>query len=83
MDQIARTPLQLGAALRRRRKQLQKTQDQIGRQVHLRQGTVSHLESGDVGTKLGTLFDVLSALELEIVVRQRTKGDPIRIEDIF
>jgi HTH-type transcriptional regulator/antitoxin HipB len=83
MDQIARTAAQLGAALRRRRKQLSLSQDVLGGKIHLRQATISHVEAGDPGTKLGTLFDLLSALDLELVVRPRSKGKAADIEDIF
>jgi HTH-type transcriptional regulator / antitoxin HipB len=83
MDQITRTSPQLGAALRRRRKQAGLSQEALADKVKLRQATISRLESGDTGTKLGTLLDVMAALDLEIVLRPRTKGRPADIEDIF
>jgi HTH-type transcriptional regulator/antitoxin HipB len=83
MEQIVRTSTQLGAALRRQRKQLGLSQEALGGKIHLRQATISHVEAGDPGTKLSTLFDALSALDLELVVRPRTKGKPTDIEDIF
>jgi HTH-type transcriptional regulator/antitoxin HipB len=83
MDQITRTGPQLGAALRRRRKQAGLSQEALADKVKLRQATISRLESGDTGTKLATLLDVVSALDLEIVVRPRSKGRPADIEDIF
>jgi HTH-type transcriptional regulator/antitoxin HipB len=83
MDQITRTSPQLGAALRRRRKQAGLSQVSLADKVKLRQATISRLESGDTGTKLGTLLDVVAALDLEIVVRPRSKGRAADIEDIF
>jgi HTH-type transcriptional regulator/antitoxin HipB len=83
MEQIARTGAQLGASLRRRRKQLGMSQQQLGDKTGLRQATISRLEGGDAGTKLGTLLDVLALLNLELVVRPRTKGRTADIEDIF
>jgi HTH-type transcriptional regulator/antitoxin HipB len=83
MEQITRTSPQLGAALRRRRKQASLSQEELADKVKLRQATISRLESGDTGTKLGTLLDVVAALGLEIVVRPRSKGRPADIEDIF
>ena len=83
MDQITRTSAQLGAALRRRRKQAGLSQEVLAEKVKLRQATISRLESGDAGTKLGTLLDVLAALDLEIVVRPRSKGRPDDMQDIF
>jgi HTH-type transcriptional regulator / antitoxin HipB len=83
MEQIARNPRQIGAALRRQRKLLGVSQDGLGKKTRLRQATISSLESGDAGTKLGTLLDALSALDLELVIRTRTKARPADIEDIF
>jgi HTH-type transcriptional regulator / antitoxin HipB len=83
MEQIARDPRQIGAALRRQRKRLGVSQDRLGKKIGLRQATISSLESGDAGTKLGTLLDALSALDLELVIRTRTKGRQADIEDIF
>ena len=83
MDQITRTGTQLGAALRRRRKQAGLSQEALGERINLRQATISHLERGDTGTKLGTLLNVMAALDLEMVVRPRTKGRAADIENIF
>lgn len=83
MDQIARTSTHIGAALRRQRKRLGLSQESLGKRINLRQATISSLESGDAGTKLGTLLDTLSALGLELVIRPRTKGHAADIEDIF
>jgi HTH-type transcriptional regulator/antitoxin HipB len=83
MEQIARNPRQIGAALRRHRRLLGVSQDGLGKKTNLRQATISSLESGDAGTKVGTLLDALSALDLELVIRTRTKGTPADIEDIF
>jgi HTH-type transcriptional regulator/antitoxin HipB len=83
MDQIIRTGRQLGAALRRRRKQVGLSQEALAEKVSLRQATISRLESGDTGTKLGTLLDVVAALSLEIVARPRSKSSPSDIESIF
>ena len=83
MDQITRTSPQFGAALRRRRKQLRLSQEELGDKTKLRQATISRLESGDTGTKLGTLLNVVAALGLELVVRPRSKARAADIEDIF
>ncbi|HEX4196209.1 MAG TPA: helix-turn-helix transcriptional regulator [Caulobacteraceae bacterium] len=83
MEQIARTPIQLGAVLRRRRKTLGLSQADLGRRINLRQATVSALESGEVDTKLTTLMDALAALNLELVVRPRSAGGGADIEAMF
>ncbi len=83
MDQIARTEKQLGAILRRARKQAGLTQGGLGERIHLRQGTISRLEAGAPALQLRTLMAALSALDLELVVRPRGKADPADIEDLF
>lgn len=83
MDQIARTPKQIGNALRRRRRHLSLTQKDLGVKACLRQATISAVESGEPGTQLRTLFDVVAVLDLELVVRPRTKAAATYIEDLF
>ncbi len=82
-DQIARTEKQLGAIVRRARKQSGLTQGGLGDHIHLRQGTVSRLEAGEPAIQLRTLMAALSALDLELVIRPRTKGSAADIEDLF
>ncbi len=82
-DQIARNEKQLGAILRRARKQAGLTQGALGDNIHLRQGTVSRLEAGEPAVQLRTLMAALSALGLELVVRSRSKGSATDIEDLF
>lgn len=82
-DQIARSEKQLGAILRRARKQAGLSQSSLGDHIHLRQGTVSRLESGEPAVQLRTLMAALSALDLELVVRPRSKGSAADMEDLF
>jgi HTH-type transcriptional regulator/antitoxin HipB len=83
MDQITRTPKQLGTVLQRYRKAAGFSQEAIAARIHLRQATISALENSANNTRLGTLFDTLAALDLELVVRPRTKGSTKEIERIF
>ncbi len=73
MEQSVLLPESLGKALRAARKKKKMTQTQVGKIVGIEQHTVSKLEAGRIGVSLGTLFRVLSALELELVVRPRQK----------
>lgn len=82
MDQPARTQSQLGASIRRARKTAGLTQGELGERINKRQATISNLESAEGGATLETLFAVLAALELELVVRPRTKVDPSDIADL-
>jgi HTH-type transcriptional regulator / antitoxin HipB len=80
---IARSPHQLGAILRRYRKKGSLTQTDVAAKTQLRQATISALESGEAGTQLKTLTDVLAALDLELVVQPRRKSQPSDIEDLM
>lgn len=82
MDQPARTQSQLGAVLRRARRGAGLTQGDLGERISKRQATISNLESAGSGATLETLFAVLAALELELVVRPRRKVDPSDIADL-
>jgi len=82
-DQIARNEKQLGAILRRARKQAGLTQGALGDHIHLRQGTVSRLEAGEPAVQLRTLMTALSALGLQLVVRTRSKANAADIENLF
>ena len=83
MEQIARTPKQIGETIRRERRRLGLNQTTLGERTTLRQATISAVEAGEPGTQLRTLCDVLAALDLEIVIRRRTKATTTEIEDIF
>ena len=82
-EQIARTPKQIGAAVRRRRRVMGMNQKDVGTKTQLRQATISGLEAGEAGTELRTLFGVLTALNLELVIRPRTKASTDKIEEMF
>jgi HTH-type transcriptional regulator / antitoxin HipB len=71
---LARTPLQMGAALRRRRKELGLSQAAAAGSIARRQATLSDLENGG-DVRLSTLLRLLATLDLELVVRPRTHGD--------
>lgn len=81
MEQLVRSIDQIGNAVRRRRKLAKLSQDQLCQRTGLRQATISELEAADRNARLSTLFAVLAALDLELVVRDRTTGP--KIEEIF
>jgi HTH-type transcriptional regulator / antitoxin HipB len=83
MEQIGRTEKQIGAVIRRKRRQLRLTQQELGSKIQLRQATISKLEAGEPATQLRTLLDALAALDLELVIRPRSKASTDQIEDIF
>ena len=83
MEQIARTTQQLGRALQRQRRASKLTQAELGRRAKLRQATVSALEAGEPRTQLRTLIALLAALDLELVVRPRTKSSDDDLAALF
>lgn len=82
-EQIARTVKQLGAILRRARTQAAHSQSSLGELIHMRQATISRLEDGAPAVQLQTFMEVLAALNLELVVRTRTRGDATDFETLF
>lgn len=83
MDTIARSPKQVGAGVRRYRRQKDLSQISVAQLMDVRQATVSKLEAGEPGTQLRVLMDALAALDLELVIRPRTKTSAKDIEDLF
>lgn len=74
-----RSPKELGMTLRQQRKAKGLTQAAVGKPVNLVQSKISQIENGTLAIELNTLFRLLAALELELVVQPRQthelKGD--------
>jgi HTH-type transcriptional regulator / antitoxin HipB len=83
MDTIVRTPQQIGSALRRYRRSANLTQGALGERMSGRQATVSKLEAGEPATQLRVLTDALAALDLELVIRPRTRGTTDSLDELF
>lgn len=83
MDTILRDEKQFGAALRRIRRRAGLSQQQLGDRAGLRQATISRLESGTMSTRLSTVVAVLASLDLELVLRARTRSIQPSLEDHF
>lgn len=81
MTQKILSPETLGTALRAERKRKKLSQTDVGKSVGIDQPTISRVEKGNPGTELGTLFRLLAALDLELVLQARhhtandSKGD--------
>lgn len=78
MADLARSPEQLGNAIRRARKRCGMSQSQLGEKTGLRQGTISLIEKGHAPAKLETILAILAALELELQINDRTKQTMLR-----
>ena len=83
MNQIARTPKQIGAIIQRQRRLRNLTQSALAQLCGLRQEKISTIEAGHPGTRIETICALLAALDLELTVAARSKGSPRDIEDIF
>ena len=74
MEYLALTPLQLAQVLRGFRRSRGMTQQDAARLGGLLQKTVSNLELTPQRTSVESLFRILSALNLELVVRDKNDG---------
>lgn len=77
MPELARTPKQIGAVIRRHRKQHGWSQATLGERAGLRQETISLIETGNPATRADTLLAVLAALGLELQVASRSRGHDV------
>lgn len=83
MNDLARTPRQIGTIIQRARKKRGWTQTQVAERAGLRQATISLIESGEKPAKLDSILAVLAALDLEFRVGERSKGAGRHIEELF
>ena len=72
MDYVARTPEQLSQILKACRKRRDITQQEAAKKVGLKQATVSAIENNASATSVDTLYKLLSALGVELVLRDST-----------
>ena len=76
------SPESLGFALREERKKKGLNQTDLGTPVGVDQTTVSKVEQGKPGTRLDTMFRLLSVLDLELVLQPKDlTSDKINQED--
>ncbi len=81
MEQLVFSPQSLGQALRRQRKAKKLNQEKAGGFLNLGQSTVSNIEMGTPGTQIETIFRLLAALDLEMVIRSKPKAKEKKSED--
>lgn len=82
MQQIVRTSSQLGHAVRQQRQKQQLSQSELAAKAVVRQATISAIENGAPGTRVDTLVDVMAALGVELVMRDRSANLP-PVEEMF
>ncbi len=71
MEQLVYSPELLGKVIKRQRKSKKLSQTVAGSPVKIEQSTFSSIEQGAPGTRLETLFRVLAALDLEMIIRPK------------
>jgi HTH-type transcriptional regulator/antitoxin HipB len=78
MNYAAHTPKQLGQVLRGQRKSQKLTQKEAAQVVGLLPKTISKLELATETATIESLFKLLSALQLELVLRSKSQESPTR-----
>lgn len=83
MSDLARTPKQIGAVVRRARRQCGWNQSHLGERAGVRQETGSAIETGTAVARIETILAILAALDLELRIAPRTRTDAADIESLF
>lgn len=68
------SPQSLGEALRAARKKKGMSQLEVGKSVGIDQPSMSKIERGESSARVDTLFRLLAALEMELVIQPRQKS---------
>ena len=80
---LARTPEQIGNAIRRARKQKGLNQAQLGAHAGMRQPALSLIESGNPAARMDSVLALLAALDLELQIAPRSKRSNADLEDLL
>ncbi len=75
--QKATSPKVLGQILKSARTRKGLNQHQAGDLVGITQPMVSRIERGESNARIGTLFRLFAALDMEVIVRPRTGQTPL------
>lgn len=78
MEELVTSPKILGGLIKRQRKLKGLSQTEAGRAFRIEQSTMSQIENGTPGTRIETIFRVLAALDLELVIRSK---EPFQTQD--
>jgi HTH-type transcriptional regulator/antitoxin HipB len=76
VEYVARTSLQLGQVLKASRKKRHLTQAEVGAKVGLRQAQISDIETRGADITVDTLYRLVSALGMELVLRDMPSHAP-------
>jgi HTH-type transcriptional regulator/antitoxin HipB len=81
MEQLVYSPQSLGKAIQRQRKLMRLNQIDAGLPFNIAQSIVSSIENGVPGVQIDTIFRVLAALDLEMVIRSKEETKNLKSED--
>ena len=74
------SPQALAQFVIHQRKKLKLSQEEVGNRVGLKQKTISAFENRPEGTKIDTLFDILSAVNLDLNISPKNEDASIQSE---
>jgi len=78
---VVNSPKDLANFVSEHRKLLNMTQAEVGDHVGLKQATISSFENNPSASKLDTLFRILSATEVELVLMPKRKSTSFEDHD--
>jgi len=81
MEQLVLSPKLLGNAIHRQRKKKGLSQQNAGQPFKIDQSTLSNVERGTPGTQIDTIFRILAALDLEMVIRTKDLDQAAKHEE--
>ena len=74
MNYLINSPDTLGNAIRAARRNTGLTQKQLGEKIGMDQATISNVERGNAGTRLDTMFLILSVLDLTMELSKKEQS---------
>lgn len=77
---FVRAPKELALLVINRRKKLKLSQSEVASLVGLKQKTISAFENKPGGTKLDTLFRILSAVKLDVAVSMKDDAATMKFQ---
>ena len=80
---LARSPEQLGQLIRAARLARGWSQGDLAQRAGMHQPMVSTIERGHPGAGLASIFALMAALDLELVVQERSKSSDDEIAGLF
>ena len=73
---LVRSPAQVGSFVRRLRKLKDYSQMSLAEESGVAQATISRIEKGSQQAEIGTLIQILLALDAEITITEKQKSTP-------